>query len=739
MQKKDFVVHIGAAVTFLILSFVEFMDISSLGVGLLAALYALNINVIISATFMVLSALVDFSWAKLIYNVSAGLVFAILWIVSKRFKLSGRWTVVGAFFSHTYLIVLAILQQINIIAAITNVFLSLVFAYLCYSFGVPILKNKLRYKFLDSELIAGGIIMIALSIGLSAIELPFPIVAAVFAFSVLLGAKIFGLSALWIGLCFALGNAICSGIELVGAFALMSLTALIFIPAPKILSPLSLIMSFVMYVFFFNVMPSQMWMWLVALFVGGLAYICIPAKEIDRAKEFFAPSGRRALRAMVNRNRVATGERLQSVSDVFGKMSVIMQSEEEISDKHLYALKENLVGSVCALCKRYESCMECGIMVSVGQVMESSLELGRTAVSELPDQIKSSCINIAALISRSAALAEGFLAKKAELKCVNFAKKMVSVQLKGVSDMLASMARKEAELLKFDQSVEEKIAEELTYRGVVTSEALVSKGDCAVMLTVLTQSLNVSVIKTVLKSILGFSFCINKTESGSQPDWTVVYASVNPKFDVVFSVSSCAKDKNGVSGDTHSFIKIDSHRFMMAVCDGMGSGEKANKFSEYTISLIENFYKADFNHSLVLSSVNDFLSLSSEEIYSAVDIAVVDLSSGICDVIKIGSPTSYLKTKEGVLRIEGSALPIGVLDEMKPTIVSYPIKGGETIVFTTDGAADSYQGNALADVINNSTKLPAELCKMVVDGALRNTGSPIDDITVAAFHVFETI
>ena len=563
---------------FLILSFVEFMDVSSLGVGLIAALYALNLNVIVSTVFLILSALVDFSWIKLIYSLSAGLVFTVLWIISKRVKLSGKWAVVGALFSHTYIIILAILRQVNVIAVATNVFLSLVFAYLCYSFFVPIIKNRLRYKLLDSELIGGGIIVIALAIGLSSIELSFPIVAVVFALAVLLGAKVFELSALWIGLCFAIGYAICNGVELCGAFALMSLMSLIFIPAPKILSPLSLIMAFVMYVFFFNVMPSPLWTWMLALLVGGVAYMCIPNKAVDRAKEFFAPTGRRALREMVNRNRVATGEKLQSVSSVFRKMSVIMMSEEGVSDKQIYALKENLVGSVCALCKRYESCIECGVIEGVGQVMESALELGRTSVSKLPDQIKSSCVNIAALISRSAALADGYLAKKAEIKCVNVAKKMVSAQLKGVSDMLASMAKRESEPLRFDQSIEKKIVEELTYRGVVTSEALVTQDDGSVMLTLLTQSLNESVVKAVLKSVLGRSFRISKTECGAQPDWTVVYATVNPKFDVVFSVSSCAKDKSGISGDTHSFVKIDSHRFMMAVCDGMGCGEKANKF-----------------------------------------------------------------------------------------------------------------------------------------------------------------
>ena len=74
---------------------------------------------------------------------------------------------------------------------------------------------------------------------------------------------------------------------------------------------------------------------------------------------------------------------------------------------------------------------------------------------------------------------------------------------------------------------------------------------------------------------------------------------------------------------------------------------------------------------------------------------------------------------------------------MKPSVVTYSLKGGETVVLSSDGAADSFVGNGMADVINNSTKLPEQLCKSVVDAALSNTGKPCDDITVAAFHIFE--
>ncbi len=742
MRKRDIIIYSVSAVLFVILSQAEFMGISSLGVGLLAALSALGLCSPVLSIFLILSSLIHFSFGSLIYNVVASAVFSAIWLVSLKYKVKKYVYLLGGIFSQVGLVIGALIYKANVIAVVVAIFLSLVFAYVVYCLGTPIIKNQLRFKLLDSELICGGIVLAALAYGLASIDLVFPFAPLFFALTVLFAVKLLGGGGVIAGLCFAIGFAIKDGVGLMGAFVFMSVVALIFIPAPRILSAVSLLLSFIMYIFFFNLVPSNAIWWLVSLLIGGIVYVLVPYKKLETAKGFFAPDGRRALRGMVNHDRVAIGQKLEAVSGVFNEMSSIMDGGEgKVSDDHLEELTSNLVGRVCVMCPRYDVCSHSTVIDSVKNVMEAALDNGRPTVAELPSGIKGNCVSIASLISASSELAAQYTDRLNRFKNVNAAKKMVASQLKGMSDILAAMAKKESEPLRFDAEIEKKIAEELTYRMVVTSEVLVTGNayPLNVMLTVLTDTLNKEAIKLVLKKLLGVPFTIDRVESGNLSGYTIVYASSKPRFDVVFSVCGCAKEKNTVSGDAHSFIKIDDHRFMMAICDGMGSGVKANEFSSSTISLIENFYKAGFSHSLVLSSVNDFLTLSTEEIYSAVDVAVVDLENGLCDIIKIGSPASYIKTKDTVMRVDGSSLPIGVLEEMKPNIITYPLKGGETVVLTSDGASDSFVGDGLADIINNSAKLPEQLCKAVVDNALKNTGNPCDDITVAAFHIFKSV
>jgi hypothetical protein len=94
-----------------------------------------------------------------------------------------------------------------------------------------------------------------------------------------------------------------------------------------------------------------------------------------------------------------------------------------------------------------------------------------------------------------------------------------------------------------------------------------------------------------------------------------VYLSFKKKveYDAVFGVSKSIKDGSIVSGDTHSITRISDEKFLVALSDGMGSGVNANSISSVSLSLIESFYKAGMNSKLILSTVNNLLSVNTED------------------------------------------------------------------------------------------------------------------------------
>ena len=65
----------------------------------------------------------------------------------------------------------------------------------------------------------------------------------------------------------------------------------------------------------------------------------------------------------------------------------------------------------------------------------------------------------------------------------------------------------------------------------------------------------------------------------------------------------------------------------MRLCDGMGSGERAARESRTAVTLMEDFYRANFDDKTILDAINKLLILSSsDDIFSTMDLCMVNLS-----------------------------------------------------------------------------------------------------------------
>jgi stage II sporulation protein E len=172
----------------------------------------------------------------------------------------------------------------------------------------------------------------------------------------------------------------------------------------------------------------------------------------------------------------------------------------------------------------------------------------------------------------------------------------------------------------------------------------------------------------------------------------------------------------------------------------MGSGEQALKTSGTAVSHIESFYKAGIDGESVLGMVNKILTIGAEESFSAIDILTVNLFNLSCDFVKIGSPSSYLITDKSIRIIEGNTLPLGILDDLKPTAVSLPLTEGATVLMVTDGVSDAFGSST--DIISYLKTLkslnPQKLADDVLNYALKQeNGKPKDDMTAVCIRIFK--
>ena len=180
-------------------------------------------------------------------------------------------------------------------------------------------------------------------------------------------------------------------------------------------------------------------------------------------------------------------------------------------------------------------------------------------------------------------------------------------------------------------------------------------------------------------------------------------------------------------------------KYLIALCDGMGSGERAEQASATAIGLIENFYRAGFDNDLIFNCINKLLTAVNSEVFTAVDICVVDLKEGIADFIKLGASQGMVKTKESVTFIEGASLPVGIVEEVQPTITKRVVRAGDFILLASDGFWDSFADRESPATLFSQCQLtnPETIAHNLLEQALRaSNGVAKDDTTVIVAKVF---
>ena len=143
-------------------------------------------------------------------------------------------------------------------------------------------------------------------------------------------------------------------------------------------------------------------------------------------------------------------------------------------------------------------------------------------------------------------------------------------------------------------------------------------------------------------------------------------------------------------GDTAYSGILQDGRMLVALCDGMGHGEKAELASQQTVELLRLCLDAGYSRKQTLTAVNGMLLLGGGERFSTADVLTIDLWKGHATLDKLGAAATWL-CQQGVLsRFTGDALPLGILDEIDLSGSEMRLRSGDAIVLLTDGVEDAF-------------------------------------------------
>jgi stage II sporulation protein E len=317
-------------------------------------------------------------------------------------------------------------------------------------------------------------------------------------------------------------------------------------------------------------------------------------------------------------------------------------------------------------------------------------------------------------------------------------RQLLASQALGISEIAKNLALEQSEPLTVYAQKERAIEDAMLKAGIVCSEILVCGGDEPTVSMMVFQDARQHLLAPIVSHALGDHFCLAEKLTLAREKYCCIFRK-KPLFDAAFGVANTIKAGERYSGDCHTVVRIDERRFLVALSDGMGSGEYAKHISDTTVSLLESFYKAKLPTDLTLTTVNRLLSFSKEETFACVDIAVVDLGEGKVDVVKIGSPTGFILSDNSLRILEGDSLPLGILERVHPTTASYTIQAEDLLVFLSDGITEAFSSSV--ELIETVQALPRSNPQDFADRLLtialsRYGGTAKDDLTVLAIRIF---
>ena len=318
-------------------------------------------------------------------------------------------------------------------------------------------------------------------------------------------------------------------------------------------------------------------------------------------------------------------------------------------------------------------------------------------------------------------------------------KKNIENQLNGVSKAISGLAK----TLEKDFTSEKKFEKErqqililLEQRKVEIEDISIRKKDryfVEIYLNNGQENNNLEVIQKIISSVLNENVVLQEETSVGNK---VCFMS-DDKFVMALGVSTKNKGKNEVSGDSILNIRLKDGKYLIAISDGMGSGEKAKNSSGQALKMLENFMISGFDSKQTLDFINTSLINDEKEIFATLDIAIVDLYRGNIEFIKIGACPTYIKNNKKVQLIKSSSIPAGILGKVDLQIYDKDILDKDIMLMCSDGILDSnveYKNKelwvkyVLEDVETVNTSKIADL---VINEALDNNyGIAKDDMSV---------
>jgi stage II sporulation protein E len=477
------------------------------------------------------------------------------------------------------------------------------------------------------------------------------------------------------------------------------------------------------------------------------------AKYIPGTPEFTAEQ-QKYMRKM----RDVTAQRVSQFSNVFHALSKSFSQMDEKprddeNEREMDLFMSNVTEKTCQTCFKKEQCWSNNFNTTYSYMQEIIHEMDQNdgnVPSKLSREFDKHCTRSKRVYDTIGQELTFFQANQKLKKQVQESRKLVAEQLLGVSEVMDNFAKEIQRERENHHKQEEQILESIQEFGIHVEHVEIyslDQGNVDIEMTIPYcdgRGECEKLIAPMLSDILGETIVVNKEEHASYPNGFchVTFRSTKA-FTVDTGVAHAAKDGGLVSGDSYSTIELGLGKFAIAISDGMGNGERAHYESNETLELLQKILHSGIEEKVAIKSVNSILSLrTTDEIFSTLDLAMIDLQNASAKFLKVGSTPSFIKRGNKVFKIQASNLPIGILQEFEVDVVSEQLKAGDLLIMMSDGVfegprhVENYDFWMKRKIQELQTDDPQEVADLIMEEVIRSRQGMIeDDMTVAVSKI----
>ena len=167
------------------------------------------------------------------------------------------------------------------------------------------------------------------------------------------------------------------------------------------------------------------------------------------------------------------------------------------------------------------------------------------------------------------------------------------------------------------------------------------------------------------------------------------------------ALGSAPKDGQRLCGDSLTWFRVGGTLYLI-LSDGMGSGREAQRESQMTLRLLEQFLQAGIAPEPALRTLNAALNLRSDEqgSFTTIDLLAADLTTKQAALYKYGAAPTYIKRQGTVRRLAGASLPAGLQEaDAEPQVIRFPLEENTFLLMISDGIADSGDDQWVQDLL----------------------------------------